>query len=58
MVGDVVALLDLAAGEQGKRVDLVANVEKGREHALVGERLEDLGRRALVGPSSKVRITS
>ena len=48
VVGDVVAFLDLAPRQRRLGVELVADGEEGRAHALVGERLENLRRRALV----------
>ena len=48
VAGDSVAFLDLAARQRRLLVDLAADGEEGRAHALVGERGEDLRRRALV----------
>jgi hypothetical protein len=42
------AFLDLAAGQRWLLVYLAADVEEGRARALVGERGENLRRRALV----------
>ncbi len=59
VVRDIVALLDLAPRQRRQRVDIAADDEEGRAHALRSASARSTcGVVRWSGPSSKVRITS